>query len=279
MYVSYYEGCVTKEAEDGTFVTNTSFVFAYNWAAQDYNREVGEGLAEYDERRSTDCSLYGEESVTNYTGTVEFLYSIEERLTKLGQDMLLFDRCVKPDSPALLDDIIVQYNFSAVGPFSLDEQQARQNCLSESGRIPTLEDSRFNCTNLPICAMTCGGPDREAIAAATLSSGCTSEWKFHAGMFRFVMALMVYVCMNISRVLIMLAIVRLSWRVLAGKGFEFIGTVDRLGNMDVTAKDRLKKQVETDIRKYERVAWIMLALAVLVHIPYIIVLEKYSETI
>eukprot|EP00457_Paulinella_chromatophora_P001493 gb/GEZN01001495.1/.p1 GENE.gb/GEZN01001495.1/~~gb/GEZN01001495.1/.p1 ORF type:complete len:936 (+),score=147.05 gb/GEZN01001495.1/:3-2810(+) len=278
MYISYYEACVTEHDPTGTFVTNTSYSFAYNWAAQDYNKNLADGVSQYDERRNSDCSVNTRDSEANYSATLSLSVSIEERLFKMSQDMALFNKCIKPLS--VVDSEIVRLNISKVGPFNEKEIEARGLCVNlNPNDMPTFEDSRFNCSHLPICNMTCAGPDRKALVAATKESGCTSEWMFHAGMFRFVLALLVYVCLNISRTLVMMAVIRLTWRVLAGKGFEYLGTVDRLGRMDEGAKVRLKTQVDIDIRRYERFAWLLLLLAILVHIPYIYVLQKYGHVI
>eukprot|EP00808_Paulinella_micropora_P001605 g7325.t1 len=335
MYASYYAVCVSETDPEGTFVTNTSYKFAYNWASKDYNSAMLEGVSQYDESRSKECTLHTQDSDSNFTGTMAMAVSIEQRIFQLAMNMALFDRCVNATSnmKADIDYWILNQNISKIGPFDMGEVQAREYCINlKPEDAPKMKDSRYNCSELPICNMTCDGPDKEALVAATKDSGCSSEWLFHAGMFRFILSLLVYVCLNISRVLVMTALVRLTWRVLASKGFEFLGTVDRLGNMDPTIARRLNTQVDNAIKsryryqksispskvdnviksryrhqklllhcivlycialycialntqvdnaikRYERVAWVLLILAVLAHIPYIVVLQKYGDAV
>jgi len=126
--------------------------------------------------------------------------------------------------------------------------------------------------------MPCQGPDKAALMAATKDSGCQSEAMVHAGMFRLVLAVMVYLCINISRILVVTAVVRLSWRSLTGRGFEFKASCNRLGEVDHDAQERLKKKVDEEVQKFERSAYLMLVLSVLVHIPYIIILNIFGKS-
>jgi len=101
---------------------------------------------------------------------------------------------------------------------------------------------------------------------------------FHAGLFRFLIALLIYVSLNISRVLVMTAVIRLAWRTLSSQGFEFRGTCSKLGNIE-GFDERLKVELDKAIRSYERGALLMLVFAVLVHIPYIVVLTRYGDVL
>jgi hypothetical protein len=65
--------------------------------------------------------------------------------------------------------------------------------------------------------------DTNLIRAATYRSGCYSEWLIHATIIRFALALLVYVCVNISAGLFMAALNRLNWRSLSKQGFLFVG--------------------------------------------------------
>jgi len=141
-----------------------------------------------------------------------------------------------------------------------------------------LTNGVFNCSLLPTCNLTCTGPDQVAIRAATWDSGCQSEYMVHAGLFRFALSLLVYVCINISRVLIMTALIRLCWRALSQKGFEYIGSCNRLGEMTPQTQEHLKKKTDEVIRRFEAISFILLFIAVLMHIPYIVILSTYGNT-
>jgi len=193
-----------------------------------------------------------------------------------ANDLALYQRCIVPS--ALPSDPAVWMNETQYdSPYSNTSIAARLQCDRPGVYITTgLGDASFDCTKLPPCNLTCTGPDKEALMAVTYDSGCISEWTFHAGLFRTLLGLLVFVCINISRVLLMTAVIRLSWRQLTSKGFEFQGTCTKLGDCS-GLEERLKVAVQKAIKSYERGALVMLVLAVLIHLPYILVLHQYGN--
>jgi len=75
----------------------------------------------------------------------------------------------------------------------------------------------------------------------------------------------------------MMGIIRLAWRSLTSKGFEFQGTCNKRGELNPEFNQKLEKAVDAGVKSYERSALVMLIFAVLVHIPYIVLLDKYGN--
>jgi hypothetical protein len=61
------------------------------------------------------------------------------------------------------------------------------------------EDAVFNCDNVDQCFITCSGPDKTIIKSVTKDCGCYIEWGFNAGFFRFAVAIVIYILLNVSR--------------------------------------------------------------------------------
>lgn len=60
--------------------------------------------------------------------------------------------------------------------------------------------------------MTCEGPNKELLEVVTVHAGCMVEWLFHAGAVRMLAILLMFMFLNISRVILVGGIVKLSWR-------------------------------------------------------------------
>jgi hypothetical protein len=275
MYIAYKEGCV--DTNNGTFITKNAYAFAYNFAASDANEKSGKGLSSYDKQSAEYCDAAKKEFNSQQEADDKNLLAFRDSYDRNAQDLALFQKCMLPS--ALPQDDAVWMNLTQYpSPFSTAVIQARLTCDRAGVYVSNgLTPNTFNCTMLPPCNLTCTGPDQKALAAVTYDSGCISEWTFHAGLFRALLGLLVFVCINISRVLLMTAVIRLSWRQLTSKGFEFQGTCSKLGNVEgIEAK--LKVAVDKAIRNYEWGAIAMLVLAVLIHVPYLVVLNKYGNS-
>jgi hypothetical protein len=285
-YRDFQNGCV--KSENGTMITHNAYAFAYNFAALEFNREGPNLLSEHDQIRYGYCAKNGQESQILQQESETSVGNSRAEYDKVSKDMALFDLCINYSSPAFPTEVQLtpylvpdenhtrHYPFDAPGRVEWD---GRLDC-EVPGKYGSqgLSDAIFNCTLLPTCNLTCSGPDRVAIQAATFDSGCQSEYMVHAGLFRFALALLVYVCMNISRVLVMTALIRLCWRALSERGFEYIGSCNRLGQMTPESQEKLKTKTDQVIRRFEGVSFLMLFIAVLIHIPYIVVLTQYGDT-
>jgi len=281
-YQSYQNACVHK-SQNGTMVTRNGYSFAYNFAAFEYNEKVGRQMGQYDQRRTKSCTDYGAISQENQRNASLMISNSRTEYNGTAYRLGLFNQCVngsKPDFPTVND--FARQNITIIAhPFTDPVEAAmRVDCgIMYKYATPGLEDAVFNCTLLPPCSLACTGPDRQALFQATYDSGCQSEWMVHAGLFRLALAFLVYICLNISRVLIMTALVRLCWRTLSSKGFEFIASCNRMGRFSSVTQDKLKEATDTAMKKFEAVAWVYLVIAVLVHIPYIVILSSVGHSI
>lgn len=89
--------------------------------------------------------------------------------------------------------------------------------------------SSFDCTALPVCEISCGGPDAAIVNSASKSCSCMGEWLLNSLVFKTALAVCVYVILNISRVLICKGAVMVLWRSLTLQEFEVKSTYSFLG--------------------------------------------------
>jgi hypothetical protein len=93
------------------------------------------------------------------------------------------------------------------------------------------KDSVFDCKALPVCEVTCGGPDEVVVGAACKHCSCMIEWLINSSVFQFAMGVVVYLLMNISRVMLCRGFVMIFWRSLTREEFEVRTTCSRAGEM------------------------------------------------
>jgi len=136
----------------------------------------------------------------------------------------------------------------------------------------------FYCTTIPPCHSTCF-PAKGSMQTASMIAGCETEYLVHSFIARFWVTILVFISLNISRLLFVAAVVRLGWRSLTPRGFEFVSNCTRVGETSKTINSQLVVQLNKAIANYERFAIFLFGLAVLVHVPYIVVLATINQTI
>ena len=94
-------------------------------------------------------------------------------------------------------------------------------------------NSVFDCKFLPICEISCGGgPDKLIINNVTKSCSCMTEWFLNSYFIQSVMAIIIYLMLNLSRVCICKGIVRIVWRSLTKEEFEIKTSCTRSGKIN-----------------------------------------------
>lgn len=153
-----------------------------------------------------------------------------------------------------------------------------RDCDLQSQVNVTLIESIFNCTSLPECQINCGAPNEPVIRQATYEASCRSESLFHVMVLRMICIAVVYACLNISRALAIAGICRIFWRALTHEGFLFKATCSDQGQTDESQKV-LRTKVQQMVASFERWAFGFLTLAVLIHLPYFILLALLPDPV
>jgi len=124
----------------------------------------------------------------------------------------------------------------------------------------TLPDGVFSCEELPPCEVTCAGPNREVLGLFSNRCGCHSEWLFHGFVLQILLAILVYVSMQVARTLLVEGVLRITWRRLhVYAELEVLGTADLdslhkfPGCLSFNAR-QLFEHVARHLREYERKA-------------------------
>ena len=109
-----------------------------------------------------------------------------------------------------------------------------------------LDDSVFNCTRLPTCAITCEGPYQKILKHSTKESGCMIEWFIHSEWLQLTTAFFVFISLNISRIVLTAGIARICWEHLHPEKLKFISTCTLAGKVLPSDDKKESSQIEDD---------------------------------
>uniref|UniRef100_A0A7S2RH00 Uncharacterized protein n=1 Tax=Rhizochromulina marina TaxID=1034831 RepID=A0A7S2RH00_9STRA len=316
LYNSYVDGCVTG-VTNGTFLTENLYSIAYNYAAEDGNEEYFNGIEDYNVLKVDSCASYSTSSQEKQNEDEAFLSSLIKAQKNTRDDMYLMQQCIDADT---MDDLFLKaccgeapydacsaygnddewFNSTHVCPVD-DNSQAPFSVVSSyldeaSCNEPAswddwqLEDAVFYCGDIPDCALTCGGPNRQLLRTVTEQCGCMVEWLFHSSFFKFSIALIIYILMNASRVILTRALCKVFWRYLSPGIFTYKATCDNHGNVlaprgtekyeSFTGPNgALKKELDWTLKRYVGLAWVEVLVALALNVPWIVFLQRASHDI
>jgi hypothetical protein len=284
MYEGYINGCV--KSRRGTILTNNSYAVVYNFAASDGDKELARGLSAFDSTRGEACGSHLESSTQEQQNNQQALLASSDSHQQSTDGLGLINRCVNmnsfykppPANPPINDEFdylrVTGHEHPVVIINNANNGYCRQ---SEIQQYQTLENQAFNCSLLPVCQVTCNGPDKGLLTVATQKSGCTTEWMMHSAVIRTFITLVVFICINLSRWWFVEGLRRYHWRSLTPPtGFTYLGTVSRAGQMSRNMDENVVKKLDQTIARWERVAYLLFALAILIHVPYIVLIVFFS---
>jgi hypothetical protein len=246
LFEHYRGGCVAAGApfaHNGTMLTNNMYTVAYQYASESGFSAVSIRLQQYNYRLNGDCK--DQTTYTTQYSTDLQTFSAKKALFELQDakvvelqtclNMSFFDGlhadaggswplqkagvAAGQRQPRLSDVLGVGDDDTGAANSAAAALAAGTGGCDAGWRkgiadaLPdyAVQDATFSCNDLPACTPTCNGPSKTELRDATRKCGCTLEWWFHAGFWSFTMAVSLYVCLNVARMLMLRALVRLSW--------------------------------------------------------------------
>jgi len=258
LFDAYHEGCVEtttdpvtgREVNAGseTVLSANAYAIAYNWAVGQGNRDRLAGFDAYEQTRTTNCNANFQLSQQVQTAQQAALNEAKARHAAVEVDVQLMRDCY--DVP------YVQAQFDAlVPPLDVDFGALINDpaCLADVANT-TLVNALFNCENLPECELNCDsladdeGNDNSLLKPTVHGACCTLEWWGHSFVLKISFAVVIYLCLNLFRVLAMMGLNRLLWESLNTGMFTFLGTTNIDGEAqhdEETLATRLGKMLGT----------------------------------
>ena len=276
LYEEYVSGCV--QSSNGTLLTINANALLFNAAGLEGHAVLLATVAAYDARAAVDCARFNGVGVADYLNDELAIAEARAHEQSADDSLALISRCLSPlpftvsmlpptSSPSSV-------SFSLPSPFVLLSADVLAECSSRTEYAAELQLPVMNCSALPSCSLLAcvGGPSPDAIAAATFDSGCATEYALHSSLLLYSVALLVFICHNVSRVLIVRAVTRMCWHSLSPHGLTALVAVGENGVLDVQSSDRLLFTIRDAVVKYRRqTLWLFLC-GLLAHVPYFVVL-------
>ena len=306
LYNEYISGCVHIDG-NGTFLAKNMYSMAYNFASRDGNKALIEGLHDIDSSRGESCSEYRSTSTKNYQDDAISLSSLKYSNAQTLKEMDLFERCLNIDELSNSFEeaccgkpgygiCVLNQSLSELCPWNdlvtpsrpfltpgvyLGEQSYCDNPLDNEGW--NLKDSIFNCSELPVCSITCAGPCKEILQRTTKECTCITEWYIHSAWLQMAIAFTIYIISNLSRVVILSGITRIFWNHLRPERLNFISSCSISGIIIGCGESVVDKRVEPKriaaiISRFKLTGYIVLLAGVSINIIWIYLLAFVGNT-
>jgi len=285
MVNSYVEGCVESDA--GTFLSNNTYSAIYNGAGYTGNKDIVNYLKDYDQTRAQGCATIVEETVEAYLDSTAQMELVRSTFGKSYDVLSLIEKCI---DPSIWKDSDVLRSSPGAAPIEIYQELTKfaeftdlsitNECKLAKLEEYELDNSTLNCSeSVRTCSYGCPGPHKYTLKQASSKSVCYGEFFLHSFILRIFCTVLVYIFWNISRMMLMSGIVMLHWRPLTPKGFEYLGTCDRDGNLLEDSERELKETIPKVIKAFERKARLTIVAAVAINLVYIVALATLANEI
>ncbi len=238
-FTLYRDHCTSRCREpggvcDGTFLTRNVYSLAYNYATSQGNSLRLQGIDDYEMRRAEVCTAYGERSAQNEQEVRAEYEIIISSHVRAQADVHMMRRCY---NTSYLD---AQWPLYAadLAQYELVSAALNETACDVHLTNATLDDGAFDCTKLPECELSCDdlvdndgvdGPAAEELFALSRSAMCTFQHWAHSIVVRNVFVIIIWIFINLGRVILLMGVVRLAWEHLNTGHFAYMGTAKHDG--------------------------------------------------
>ena len=288
LWAPYMSGCV--QSRNGTLLTLNAAALLYNAASAEGRLYSLALLSAFDARAAVDCASAGarglDSSISSELSAARAEASIAASLAQLGG----LQRCLSSRSfNASALPPSVASAFSLPSPFAslLLPSTVVSSCSADASSSLSFSSqvrlAALNCSALPSwSAAVCSTSTSSAMASISTSawqSGCDTSYAGHTWLLQCACVCLVFVCLNLSRSLIVQGWVRLLWFHLCPAGLTALVHVGESGVMEQAAVERMQWSVQDRLVAYRKEALRYFTAGLLAHLPYIALLATLAYTV
>ena len=294
LWTPYISGCVGSR--NGTLLTVNAGALLYNAASAEGRLYSLALLSAFDARAAVDCATWGRRGLDNSLDNALSIQRAQANTATALTDLDTMRRCIDPRTfhSSALPLSPTASAFSLPSPFtsllqpptltsSCSASSASSLSLASALRLAALDCSALPQWGAPLCSSsTSTSTSTSTMASISRSawhSGCQTEYAVHSALLLTACVLSVFVCMNVSRALIVQGWVRLLWWLLCPAGLTALVHVGESGVLEKAAVERMKWSVQDRLEAYRREALHYLLGGLMAHIPYILLLALLAYTV
>ena len=268
MLNEYIETCVKPDVAGApSFIGDNVYSAAFNSAVLQGNRQLSEGLNEYDTGRANLCGTTQQNANDAFAHQEYQLKIVRDNFLDVANLLTDMELCTSDDTWTQLNESFVFYTNwpNPTRPWHI------VNCtLAGFDALGYLERPPINCTELPQCATQCG-VDVALVQGVSRKASCQTEWYVHTTILQTVATIVVFLFWNICRTLLLDGLVLIYWKHLVrGSGLNFYSTCNRNGQIDTDTEDQLAVAIKQSDAASRKQGFFYVAMSVLLNIPYIV---------
>lgn len=267
MLTEYIQTCVKADAAgQPSFISDNVYAAAFNVAVLQGNRDLSQGLNQYDTGRANLCGTTQQNANDAYANQQYQLRIVRDNLQTTVSLLDDMERCTLGTTWTQLTPFVTYTNYPAPA-----EPWHIPNCsMAGFDALGFLEPPPINCTALPSCGTQCG-VDVAVVQGVSRKASCQTEWYVHTTILQTVCTLVVFIFWNVCRTLLLDGLVRIYWRHLVrGSGLNFYSTCNRNGQIDNNTEDQLGVAIKQSDISFRRMGYFYIVMSFLLNIPYIV---------
>jgi hypothetical protein len=166
-----------------------------------------------------------------------------------------------------------------------------------------LAPSAWDCAALSPCTSTCDGPDEQSLFRRASHCACLGEWRLHAAVAQAAFAVLIFISINASRVLLCKGIFTILWRNLKSERLAVAGECDYEGHLllgsentaiENTAEEKvaaghavkgdrvteiLRQRLKSLARNTVAMGWLYIAMSVALNLPWLLLLQTTTNSL
>lgn len=184
LFTEYQNGCV--HSRNGTTFTLNLNSIAFNYASKSGDQAKWEGLDQYNVRKAETCGTRVEA-----TRSELFLLRRDLRLAQDSHDrastgIKRMRNCLNVEELSNKMEVHKQTDetFKENYPKTFKTYVEEKQCNEDLSKY-VVTNSSFECEALPLCHISCTGPNHGIVRTYTHRAGCSIGWMFHSGIFYF----------------------------------------------------------------------------------------------
>jgi len=261
----------TNAVGQGDILSNNVYSAGFNAAVLQGNRDLSDGLNNYDTGRANLCGSTQQNAADNYANQQHQVKIVSDNMQSVVNLLDDMEQCTSMSTWGELVPVTGHdFNYYTQVPNPSGTWHIPGCSMQDLTNLGFLVPPPINCSLLPTCQTSCQ-VDQSVIQAASHKASCETEWYLHLTILKVVCTAIVFIFWMFCRHFLVEGLVRIFWRKLVqGSGLNFYGTCNKAGQIDTDTEDQLAVAIQESDVAYRRKGYIYVAMSILLNIPYIV---------
>jgi len=231
----FRRGCVNAVLpHPGTFITRNAATMAMQYSTKEGAAIAAAAIDRLNAEASETCASSLADSRNILMAHIERLEIANQRYQLAKEDIDALHECL---------------DLQQVGPYFAASIRASACRIDRRGSMELGSQALFDCNVIEPCDFGCLEPNRELLTHLTWKAGCEVEGTIHASLLSAVLSFVVFLIINVSRLLLVRGCRLFFWRSLsANQRYSFIADI---GDESIDP-NMIRERLEDELQNYRR---------------------------